>query len=347
MAHDIATINGLPAIAYFGETPWHSLGQVLTASQAIDFPAAIRAAQLDWTVRKQPHFVLNQTTGLYDVTPFSQAVIRESDGVVLGSVGPNTEVVQNSDAFSILEPLVNEFGATIETAGALAGGSQVWMLLRVPQSIEPVAGDRTDAFLLLRHAHDNTHLLEIIPTLIRVVCKNTSRLAVAQAGGENTDQGRLVRIKKTASSADRVKEAQTLVRRLGTVLRETETTLRTLATTSVTPAQVATLIEEVFPYPFVRGKGVRDSETIAERRQTVAREVFTSPGAELAGSNLETGATTAYAVLQAITYYFDHVRPTEAKSESAVRKAKTSALFGANAAAKDLALAKVRELVAA
>lgn len=346
MSHEIATINGQNAIAYFGSTPWHGLGQILTDGDRFDLDAAIRAAQLDWTVKTQPNFTLAPDGVNYVVNPFSQAVIRESDHAILGSVGPNTEVVQNREAFGILEPLVHEYGFTIETAGALYNGSQVWLLVKAPKSIEPVKGDTTDAYLLLRHAHDNTHTLEGIPTLIRVVCKNTSQAAVYAAGGNHTDKGRIFRIKKTTNVQGAVSAAKSFIKDFGKLLEETEHSLASLARTEISPAQIAQYIEDVFPFPLKAGKPV-DSKTVAERRQEVARQVFLSPGAVLAGSDLETGRTTAYAVLQAVSFYLDHIRPEEAKSASAKAKAEASALFGANAATKLLAQAKAYQLVAA
>ncbi len=51
MSHDIAQTNGRPALAYFGETPWHGLGTKL------DHPAnaeeAIEAAGLNCRVDLQ------------------------------------------------------------------------------------------------------------------------------------------------------------------------------------------------------------------------------------------------------------------------------------------------------
>ena len=346
MSHDIATINGAVAMSYIGQSPWWEssdfAGKLMTDEIATNVEKAAEAANLNWHVETQPTYLADGR-----LNPFHQAVVRDIDNAILGSVGAHTKLVQNEDALSIVQPLVDEFGARIETAGALGNGARVWMLVKMPQRLEPVSGDIVDGYGLLRHAHDNSYALEFIPTLIRVVCRNTMQVAVAAAGGNQTDQGRIFRIKKTRNVSDRVKEARTLVHRLGEIMQRSEQTFAKMAQTRVNPEQIAHLIEEVFPYyKDATGKEVF-SKTMDARRKEVAKEIFTSPGAELAGSNLNTGETTAWAVLNAVAHYLDHTRPEEAKSLAARKKAQISALFGVNAATKLLAMSKVSQLVAA
>lgn len=339
MAHDISVLNGQPTIAYFGETPWHKLGTSLDIAIAKDLKATLIAAGLaDWQVHSQPHFLADGR-----LNPHSKAVVRGIDNSILGSVGPNTELVQNEEAFAPIQPLLEEFGAHIEVAGALGNGSRVWALVKLPKAIEPVPGDVHDGYLFVRHAHDNSLVTEAIPTLVRVVCANTSAAAVEAAGGDNTNKGRIFRLKKTQGIHAGLKDAEVLLRRVAQAFESTGDTFASLAARKVTPLKVAEYIEDLFPLPFRGGKEV-DSKTVTERRKTIARLVFEQPGAELAGVDPRTGEATPYALYNAITRYFDHVRPDEAQKPSAKRAAAESAIFGANAALKVLALAKARDL---
>ncbi len=52
MAHDLATTNGKPAMAFYGDTPWHGLGTRLDAPATAE--AAITAAGLDYEVTLTP-----------------------------------------------------------------------------------------------------------------------------------------------------------------------------------------------------------------------------------------------------------------------------------------------------
>jgi hypothetical protein len=48
MSHEIARTNGRPAMAYFGETPWHGLGTRL--NKPANAEQAIEAAGLNYRV---------------------------------------------------------------------------------------------------------------------------------------------------------------------------------------------------------------------------------------------------------------------------------------------------------
>ena len=77
MAHDISTTNGKPAIAYFGDTPWHGLGTRL--EEPANAELAIQAAGLDYQVELQ-----DMTTPRGSVVPGRKAVVRSDTHEVLG-----------------------------------------------------------------------------------------------------------------------------------------------------------------------------------------------------------------------------------------------------------------------
>lgn len=89
MAHQIESM------LYVGATPWHKLGTRLDAPPTV--ADGIRAAGLDWTVRLDPL----QTADGAAVDAF--ATRRDSDGKVLGVVGPQYRPLQNVDAFGFFD----------------------------------------------------------------------------------------------------------------------------------------------------------------------------------------------------------------------------------------------------
>lgn len=364
MAHNIGRYEGQNTIAYFGETPWHKLGQVIPADLRQDIPAVMKLAGLDWDIAKVPLFHCFDPSLQNRIVqnPFAYGVVRPSDGEILSSVGPDTELVNNADAFTIVEPLVKEFGFQIETAGALGRGEQVWIAVKAPGSIEMVPGDKHEIFFMLRHFHTNGGSTEGTIIDVRPVCANTIGMAVGRIGGEDADTGRAFRIRKTSGVRERIAEARELMKNFAATVERTKETYQRIFELKLTPTQAAEFIAGMFPLPTQaqrdeQGQIVRDdlgnavmvekeSKVVTERRKTISNLIFTQPGAELAGANVETGDFNGWSVLQAMTHYFDHVRTEEAKNDSAKKKALVSAAFGDNGAMKLLALAKLRKMAA-
>lgn len=329
MAHNIAQIDGMDAIAYQGETPWHKLGTRLASMTSPDM--AMQAAKLDWTVS-----LADMYYGADRVkSKMRRAVIRDLDGAELGTVGMEYKPIQNVEAFSILNDVCRDFGVTIEVAGALGNGARVWMLAKLADGIQPIPGDNINGYFLISKAHDGTSSLIGRPTPVRVVCANT--LGAAMQSGVD-----IIRIQHSKSAPQRIDAAARMVTAMVGAMKQTEKTFAEMARTYMTAQDVINYIETVFPNP----KPDQElSKTLDARRSTVAHLVFNGKGADLAMS-LTDGKPNAYAVYQAVTEYFDHVRPAEAKASSAKLSANESAVFGANAIVKAKALTLARQLVA-
>lgn len=329
MAHNLATINGQISMAYQGESPWHRLGNKLP--QGADVPTAMAAAGLTWTVSTQP--VYRQLDGQYLQITDRRAIIRE-DGHYLSTVGEGYKPIQNSEAFGTLQPACENEGIEIVTAGAIDEGRRVWMLARMPEAIEVRDGDSVNGYFLVTTGHDGmtAHTGRLTP--VRVVCQNTLNAAMA------ADVADLIRIRHSASATDRVKEAQRLVTAMVKSLRATGETFRQLAARTMTPKEIAAYIESVIP---ADADGPL-SDTTKQRRRDIGALVWCGVGAELAGS--DANGTTAWGAYNAVTEYFDHVRPAQAKSGKGQMAANVSAIFGANAAAKARAFKVARQLAA-
>ena len=71
-----------------------------------------------------------------------------------------------------------------ETAGSLQDGKRVWMLARIPKTVEVVHGDEVKPYALLCNGHDGGLAVHILPTTVRVLCNNTFNLALNQGNGK-------------------------------------------------------------------------------------------------------------------------------------------------------------------
>lgn len=327
MAHNLATINGRTAMAYQGETPWHNLGTRLASMTSVE--AAMAASSIDYRVREEPLFLADGT----QIT-MRKAIIREGENVVLSTVGAGYQILQHVDGFSALDVLCTEHGMTVESAGALGDGERVWMLFKMPETITPVPGDDVRGYLLATTGHDGSWSYSIRPTPIRVVCQNTLDAASMNGGVE------FVRLFHTRGNADKLSIAAEIVEKVVGAFHETGETFTAFAQRQMSEAEVIRYVETLFPV-----NEDKPSKVIDERRKTVADLVWTGVGSELARSATN-GAPNAWAAYNAVTEYFDHVRPGEAKSAAGVRRANESAVFGNAADLKLRALKLTRQLVA-
>lgn len=185
MAHQISIQNGV-AEMFSGNNvvPWHKLGTVvaglLTAKEAIE------AAHLGWLAKAMPVSVngielpfpsRDNSTDCY------QGITRDDTGACLGVVKGRYEIIQNAECFSFMDSLAQDGEIKYETAGALRGGRQVWMLAKYDGEIE-INSDQHKMWLLLVTSHDGSKCLECCWVTERVVCANT--LSIALHGKTNS-----------------------------------------------------------------------------------------------------------------------------------------------------------------
>jgi len=321
MAHDLATIAGMTAMAYQGEMPWHKLGTKMEGRP--DVMAALKAAHLDWQVDLERMYTADGQR-----IPRRRAVVRDIDRRILATVGDKYQVFQNEEAFSVLQPACEQFGVTIESAGALGIGDKVWMLAKLPESTEVVAGDRIDGYFLVRTGHNGKSSFTARPTPVRVVCANT--LSVATSGKQKT----VIRLSHVRSATQQLDMVADLVTNLVASLKETNATFKQLADRQMTVDELEDYILDVLKMTEkATPKQVRQFETVVDLAVNGKGQKEFAPG-------------SAWAAYNAITEYCDHVAPAEANTQKALVSANKSAVFGTNSKLKARALMVARQLVA-
>ena len=195
MSHEIMENDNMFSVLV---TPWHGLGIVLDSPPTIE--EGLQKANLNWSVKLTPLFYKAPKIDFfgeilhYDIEVSDRAVIREDTNEILGTVGSHYQPLQNKDAFSIFEPLVNDGSLSLETAGSLKNGRRVWILGKINiDSADIGKGDEVKPYVLLSNSHDGTLAVRFGFTPIRVVCNNT--LSAAESG--NTSQ--LIRLLHTSN----------------------------------------------------------------------------------------------------------------------------------------------------
>jgi phage/plasmid-like protein (TIGR03299 family) len=158
----------------FQKPAWHGLGTIVhEAPTSID---ALRLAQLDWDV-------IPEKVYLKDGTEIEETIanIRSSDHSILGVVSDHYKIVQNREAFSFIDGLLESDieKVTFESAGALNHGKRVWMLAHLPA--KKILGDDIVPYLIFTNSHDGSQAITAALTPQRVVCQNTLTLALNNA----------------------------------------------------------------------------------------------------------------------------------------------------------------------
>jgi phage/plasmid-like protein (TIGR03299 family) len=197
---------------YVGDVPWHGLG-FYCGDKPVTSKEAIVAAGLDWRVEKSPLYIMGEeeyVEGTVRTVPIpvedNVAIVRSTDKSILGVVGNRYEPVQNTEAFSFMDGLVESGQMRYHTAGSLRNGQRVWLLGKVGQ-YEVVDGDQMDEYLFLYNSHDGSRALRCLFTTVRVVCANTARLALAGKESEG------ITLRHTSKIQSHLTEAQEVLAR--------------------------------------------------------------------------------------------------------------------------------------
>ena len=173
MAHQIEIVGGKASMAYFGEKPWHGLGQVLSADDAKSVELTIAAANLDWNVEKVPV----QTSDDQKLIENLFAIRREHDKRVYTIATERYNILQNRQSFDWFQPFLDTNAVTFETAGSLFDGAVIFILAKMAGAFKIAEGDEVEQYLLLQHSHNGKHCIDASDTPVRVVCNNTLSLA--------------------------------------------------------------------------------------------------------------------------------------------------------------------------
>jgi phage/plasmid-like protein (TIGR03299 family) len=318
MAHMIDQSRGRAAVFVVGEPPWHGLGTVI--ANAVTSAEAIKLAGLDWTVEKWALRAVKWPIAEEVNVPGWYATVRTDTNAVLGVVSSQYRVLQNTAAFAFMDEAIQEGAAMWETAGSLQGGKRVWMLARIPQTVEVVKGDEVKPYALLCNGHDGGLAVHILPTTVRVLCNNTLNLALNQAGGKE-----LV-VRHSQSLKGKIELAKRHLGIIGKRVGEFEKQAQALARVSMKGTEVTAYVEKFYPTKmkpnFTDGAALLESITNGQQaRSDVVRELLAGHYAEterianrnqgileqiLANYENDPASGTAWGAYNAVSEYADH-----------------------------------------
>ncbi len=284
MAHQVETM------AYAGQVPWHGLG--VPVSNDLTPVQMMEKAGLNWKVQEVETFIeynnKKMATG-------QKALVRETDGRILTTVGENWNPVQNETAFEFFSDFVMSGDMEMNTAGSLRDGQMVWALAKVKDSFELFGGDKVDSYLLFSNPHQYGKAIDVRFTPIRVVCNNTLSLSLDMKAEQSVKVGHRVEFDPTE-----VKKA------LGIATEKLANYKKAAEFLGKKKFNIDSYIEylnTVFPRTAdkrVQGKGL-SVDTLSRNARQAFDVIDTQPGAEFAQG-------TWWQAFNSVTYITDHVQ---------------------------------------
>ena len=311
MSHQIETYANTAAALFARVDPWHRLGTTLEG-EAFTAEQAMTLGHLGgWDVRKVPLSASEITTeGVTRMDVPGFATVRTNPFTrapeALGVVGSAYHPLQNEEHAEFLNRLADESGAIFDTAGSLRGGRQVFVTMRLPESLEVGGHDRVDLNIAALNSHDGSSAFRLLITPVRVVCANTQAAALREHKAS-------ISIRHTRNAKAAVQTAREALGLTFAYANEFEAEAERMINTTMTDAAFADLTANVFGAPD-RDAPARTKKAARRRNDTLARL--------WADASTQAGVRhTAWAGYQSVAEYVDHFAPVRTKGDEATARA--------------------------
>jgi len=282
-----------------GAGGWHGEGVVVPVDELLTVDDVLAKSGTGYTVETRELFtpIHDDVNGEKIVTgykkvPGYRATVRTDRDAVLGCVGSRYTPLQNRDALKILQPLIDQGVAKIETAGALRNGRDVWYMTKWALPDTP-GGDvlrelGVENYTLITNNHGGQRNVVLKPTPIRVVCANTLGAALGAGAG--------FQVPHTASvEATLVKAAQDMLANVIARFDKLGEQYKLLRATYLDEALFRELVLDVVaPRHLKFGKAETKREQTAIEKVEQKRELVTSLWTSGAGHVGDLSAWEAY-----------------------------------------------------
>lgn len=309
MAHEIEVRDGKASFFSVLETAWHKLGQVLSKAPE-SVKEAVQMIRADFEVEVRPVTFTAYTEdgdSYQSESKLAASIVRCDTNREVGTASPDYKVMQNEDAFRVLDPLIGEGLALIETGGVLRDGADSFLMVRwnldkFGESVREAFGTELLPFALMTNSHSGRRGVGMLDTAVRVVCANTQAMAY------NAKSSRVI-VKHSSVATTRVVEAAhtlwgNLIAKYDKVAQEYQT-LRAL---TLTEAQFrAAVLDVIAPLPQEQkgfdkaGKFAAVVVARAEEKRVVLTNLWT-------GGLGHTGNLSGWEAVQGAIQALDHDR---------------------------------------
>lgn len=258
-----------------------------------------------WGVHKRPLETATLWTPLGGTPEITQALtvpdhyatVREIDGrvpEVLGVVGRTYTVIQNEEHVDLLDTIVDESSGSLSSAGAMRGGRDVFISIKLPDTITVGGVDPVDQYLVAFNSHDGGSAFKLAVTNIRVFCSNQQAAVFKGASASYS-------IRHTSGARGLMAQARDA---LGVAFKYDslfELEAEKMIQQTMDDAAFHALVSSIWEEP--TEKSSKAAVTMSENRTRTLEELFhDSP----TNRNIR---GTVWAGYQALTEYTDHFAP--------------------------------------
>lgn len=325
MAHMLEqSADGRVAFVDNRDDAWHRLnqlpaelvGQKLRAEEALE-----HSHTANWNVRKEQHHVF--LNGIPVPNPGQFATVRDNPWTgqpelfAGSSVGSTYMPVQNEENIEVLNAIIDESGATIDTAGSINGGKNVFVTMKLPEAMNVGGSDAHDLYIAGLNSHDGTSAYTLLVTPVRIVCANTQNYALRNFVNKYT-------IRHTKSATQKIAKAREALGLSFKYLDEFQLEAERMLDTELTEAAFVAIVNDLYAKDDNKEESKRGA-TIAKMRNDQLLQLFVEA---------ETQASirfTRWAGLQAVTEYVDHFASVRAGGKDpAVQRAERSIVGSQN-----------------
>lgn len=303
---EVDELTGQAAFFSAREVAWHQLGTV--TPDAVTAEEALRVSYLGgWDVRLVPDVAFVEDT-IIEV-PGRARTVRTNPfngkPEVMGNVSDGYTVVQNEEAFAVLDAIGQEGGAKFETAGSLTDGT-VFVTMRMPEALLVGNMDPVETYILVTTTHNGNGSTQALIVPNRVVCRNTLDLAVRGAH-------RKVAIRHTTNAIQRMQVAAEVLAGVDGYVSQIKQISERLLNKQMGLSEVDAFLEKLFPLATSAAKATVTTTT--NKRNDVRALVMKSPTID------DEIRFTGWGVLNAVAEQVDWFSAVRGADDESARRA--------------------------
>lgn len=277
---------------YEGMRAWENVGESIENLSSTK--EALKLTGLDWLVNTIPLVAQLPITGLQAV-PRKNITYRADTEKVLGVVGDQFTVVDNGTAFALVDDVMKvEQGAKLDSAGALEGGKQVWMLARLPHDVTiPNTTSVIRSYLMIMNAFDGSKKLSarFIPMNLTSNC--VMGIDIPGIQGE-------IALRHTKNVESRMSEAARVLSKAKSYFDSLQQVFNVLVEKQYTRVQMETLVKKIVP--------IKEDATKTTRTENVQEKILDLYDSSRLVSAFPAIKGTALAAYNAFVEYSDHFK---------------------------------------